>query len=124
MVGATAQAQDNRVFGTGQPEAVTELPAGEFRDSLLALPPQSRARAMATLRSTSTPAADFEFMRVDRRGGILYVDPAPDGAIESGPEEALAEPIVEADVFSLHSKPGASRVLYVDFDGHELIGTV
>ena len=124
VFGATAEAQEGRTFGIGQPEAATDLPAGEFRDSLLALSPQSRARAMAILRSTTTPAADFEFMRVDRRGGIFYVDPAPDSTIESEPDETLAEPIVEADVFSLHSKPGASRVLYVDFDGHELINTV
>ncbi len=123
VFGAVGEAQENRAFGIGQPESVTDLPAGEFRDSLLALPPQSRARAMAILRGTTTPAADFQFMRVDRRGGIFYVDPAPDGIIESEPEQTLAEPIVESDVFSLHSKPGASKVLYVDFDGHDLINT-
>lgn len=124
LFSAPALSQENRVFGVGQPASVAELPPGAFRDSLLALPPQARGRALATLRATTTPAADFQFMRVDRRGGIFYVDPAPDGEIESDPEPSLAEPIVEGDVFRLHSKPGAATVLYIDFDGHDLINTV
>jgi hypothetical protein len=119
--------QQHPVFGLGAPSAASELPAGQFRDTLLALEPQARARAMAILRAAITPAADFEFMRVDEQGGILYVDPAPeDGAGEAAEGDsgaALADPIIEADVFTLHSKPGAATVLYIDFDGHDLINT-
>jgi hypothetical protein len=123
LFAGTALSQQSRVFGIGAPSSVAELPAGAFRDSVLALSPQARGRALAILRGATTPAADFAFMRVDEGGGIFYVDPAPDGVIESESEPALAEPIVEADVFKLHSKPGASTVLYIDFDGHDLINT-
>ncbi|HSF94387.1 MAG TPA: M12 family metallo-peptidase [Thermohalobaculum sp.] len=119
----TAFSQQPQTFGIGAPSTVEELPAGAFRDSLLALTPQARGRAMQILRGTTTPAADFAFMRVDEEGGIFYVDPAPDEVEESGAEPPLSEPILEADVFKLHSKPGAATILYIDFDGHDLIDT-
>jgi len=127
FLAGTALSQQPQVFGIGQPASIDQLPAGQFRDSLRALSPQARGRALATLRGTYTPANDFAFMHVDRRGGIFYVDPAPDGADEigeTGSGPALPDAIIEADVFHLHSKPGALRTLYVDFDGHDLIGTV
>ena len=85
-----------------------ELPAGQFRDTLLSLSPRARGRALGILRRASTPAADFEFMRVDERGGIFYVDPAADEASEGGAESSPAESIAAEDVFKLHSKPNRS----------------
>ena len=62
-------------------------------------------------------------MRVDEHGFIHYVDPVIELGEENAGEPELPEGITEANVFSLHSKPGASSVLYVDFDGHDLIDT-
>jgi len=117
--------QHGQVFGPGAPASVDKLPASAFRDALLALAPQARARAMATLRLGTTPAADLAYMRVDRQGGVFYVDPAP----EQAEPEAMAAPtppteaLAETEVFKLHSKPGAAVVLYIDFDGHLLVDT-
>jgi hypothetical protein len=118
---------ERREFGLGMPENISDLPRGPFRESLEALTPSARAIALAKLQSASFPTADLEFMRVDDGGGVFYVDPEEyaegeaDAAIAN---ELLLGEITEADVFKLHSKPGASRVLYIDFDGHQLIDTV
>jgi hypothetical protein len=129
LVSGQAYAQSDtglnaRFFGLGQPATIDELPNGNFKNSIKALPPQARGRALGILRDGEFPAADFEHMRVDPQGFILYVDPLP----EAGAEEVTAYPPpsnnTALDVLKLHSKPGSPNTLYVDFDGHILQGTV
>ncbi len=118
-----AQPPDGRYFGPGEPASISELPAGDFRDALLSLAPDAQARALQVLRANAFPAADVAHMRVDSRGDVLYEDPAP--AAETGPgDPAPASAIPASEAFLLHSKPGAANVLYIDFDGHDLISTV
>ena len=124
LFASTAFSQQGRVFRTGEPAAAIDLPPGQFRDTLLALPPQARGRALGILRATTTPAQDFVDMRVDENGFIHYVDPIVELGEAGAGEPVLPEGITEANVFTLHSKLGASTVLYVDFDGHDLIDTV
>lgn len=64
---------------------------------------------------------------VDRCGELYYAEPVPPaGATDAEP---AGEPTVEAtvvplpDTFTLHSRPGAQRVIYLDFDGHSLTAT-
>ncbi|MGR9037682.1 MAG: hypothetical protein ACU83O_14015, partial [Gammaproteobacteria bacterium] len=121
---AQGQSGTKRFFGIGEPLTVEELPAGRFRDAMRALSPQARANALGILQRGIVPVADFEFMRVDKHGFIFYVDPAPDEAAESSGEPTLASGIALDNIFRLHSKPGASKTLYVDFDGHDLIDTI
>src|SRR5215218_4983704 len=65
-----------------------------------------------------------ETLTVDRQGRLHYVEPTfQAGALTTDPtlpQEALA-PL--ADTFKLHSRGGAKRILYLDFDGHLLSGT-
>lgn len=122
MVAGTATAQQGRVFGVGQPAQISDLPSGPFRAALQALSPQSRGRALSLLQGGVVPAADLAFMRVDKLGAIFYVDPtfeAEEATGETVPQAALSE----AQAFQLHSKPGAQTILYLDFDGHNLIDT-
>jgi hypothetical protein len=52
-------------------------------------------------------------------GALRAVDPARHGA------EALLAPVTALstdDVFALHSRPGSSRVIYLDFNGHTIPG--
>jgi PKD repeat protein len=65
--------------------------------------------------------------RLDPSGRMFYVDDTPpvapmDGANSSGAPaiEGLA-PLDQT--FLLHSKPGASKTIYLDFDGHLMSGT-
>jgi len=60
---------------------------------------------------------------LDRQGRLYFVEELVEYA-EGDATDTLAEaqyPL--ADTFKLHSKPGASRVIYLDFDGHTTSGT-
>ena len=63
-------------------------------------------------------------MAIDRAGRLHFTDPAPAAgtlaADVTAPEAALA-PL--ADTFKLHSRPGAKRIVFLDFDGHLISGT-
>jgi PKD repeat protein len=122
-----APAVPTRMYGAGAPFTIEELPPGQLRERLQALPPQARQRAMSWLHSFSFPAQDVEQLRVDDEGGVFYVDPgAPEAAegdtVQSAPA-ATAEALTATDVFRLHSRPGATKVVHVDFDGAVVSGT-
>lgn len=61
---------------------------------------------------------------VDRTGQLLYIEPtAPATAAPETASDAALAAADTAETFSLHSRPGSSRVLYLDFDGHMVSGT-
>lgn len=59
-------------------------------------------------------------LHVDASGRLHYVEEAPTTLAAPQPQQALA-PLT--DTFLLHSKPGASKTIYLDFNGHVLTGT-
>jgi hypothetical protein len=123
---APAEAQTKRVFGVGEPATISELPKGEFRSALEVLPPQAQNRALGLLRQGNVPIEDFVHLRVDKRGDLLFVDPDFENDLAEGEEETPIAPseITEASAFTLHSKPGATNVLYLDFDGHDVQNSI
>lgn len=122
---ANAAPPQAAAFGLGQPGDITELPPGLLRSNLENLPPAAKARALRWLQGFEFPAADAAQLRVDARGGIFYEDPTIE---QAGTVDATATPGIEqvdaSSVFLLHSKPGASRTVYLDMDGHTVSGTV
>lgn len=78
-------------------------------------------------RLNSMTVTELERLLLDDRtawvhptGRIYYVDPAPDGIVPRTPERA---PYPYDQTFQLHSRPGASRTIYIDFDGQTVSGT-
>lgn len=61
-----------------------------------------------------------ETLHVDDTDNLLYIDDATEQAqiIENNAPTAAAAPYDYSQTFRLHSRPGASRVIYLDFDGH------
>ncbi len=60
-------------------------------------------------------------LAVDQAGRLLFTDGAPDFApLPDGTAPAAVIPTTSA--FSLHSRPGASRTVYLDFNGHTMSG--
>ncbi|HLA85580.1 MAG TPA: clostripain-related cysteine peptidase, partial [Thermoguttaceae bacterium] len=64
----------------------------------------------------------------DADGGVIVVDPPYDperflGEGEKAADSRLA-PYPREETFLLHSNPGASKVIYLDFDGHTTTGTL
>ena len=65
---------------------------------------------------------------VDETGKLLFIDqfpPVPEeaGAIDDSGSVLDPGPYPLADTFKLHSKPGAQRVIYLDFNGHTTTGS-
>jgi PKD repeat protein len=78
-------------------------------------------------------------LRVDASGKLLYVDHPADpqtdvlagntvtasnaGTATGSTSVPIATTTALANAFTLHSKPGASKTIYLDFDGHSAQGT-
>ncbi len=62
-------------------------------------------------------------LAVDPRGRLLYTDLLPQGGLPLMQGSGDTSPAPLADTFKLHSKPGSSRILHLDFDGHVITGT-
>ena len=61
-------------------------------------------------------------LKVDSTDSLLYVEPTVVAGVPA-PATPLSTTIPDGDTFLLHSKPGANRVIFLDFDGHLLSGT-
>lgn len=110
-------------------------PAGGGRERVLPEPARGES-AIAALgaslnavaaQNRKSPAALKELLRsddtvwVDPSGQLLVKDTElPDAAAAPAPE---AGPYPNDQTFGLHSKPGAPRTIFLDFDGHTVSGT-
>jgi len=60
---------------------------------------------------------------IDQQGHLLYVEQFPEPA-ESEPTDYFQEtPFPLSETFTLNSRPGSKRVIYLDFNGHQTSGT-
>lgn len=112
-------------FGLSAPFRIEDLPPGHVRNQLQNLPPQARQKAMAWLHKFPFTDQDLEYLQIDNEGGVLYSDTyLPDEATADASSTSLQpEAITATDAFALHSKPGVSNVIYLDFNGHDISGT-
>lgn len=123
LAASTFAVPSPRAYGVGHPFELRDLPFGDFRDRLESLPEPARNKAMAWLHRFSFTEQDLGYLRVDDAGGVFYADtylPEDTGTEESGGSEPGTSEVApsHSEVFSLHSRPGASNILYLDFDGH------
>jgi hypothetical protein len=101
-----------------------------LRSRLESLPPQASAKALRWLQDFSFPEADLDTIEVDAEGGVFYGDtllPDPEkmeASASAGPTLPADAPVATLDdAFLLHSRPGSSNVVFIDFDGAVLTGT-
>ena len=107
-------------------QRLKQLPQGhKLRANFEQLTPQAKLRAENWLNQLDKlPREDFNTIELDKKGGVFYVENViseASTAVENAPE---IQEITLADVFTLHSKPGASKVVHLDFDGHNITGTI
>lgn len=83
--------------------------------------PAAAAKAGASLAEWQRVAKD-QTAWLDRNGQLFFVDPVADAPAAA---TAVAEPapLPNSQTFLLNSKPGSSRVVYLDFDGQTVSGT-
>ncbi|MFT6914910.1 MAG: hypothetical protein ACJAWL_001209 [Motiliproteus sp.] len=113
----------SRILGLSAPFTLEELPAGRIRQRLERLPTRARQRALAWLHRFDFTERDLEQLQVDQDGGIFYADTHTPAPVANEPAAPAIELGAADDPFTLHSHPGAARVLFLDFDGHALSGT-
>lgn len=115
-----------RAFSAGNPFTVDDLPPGLLKNQLKTLPDTARENALRWLHSIHFHENDTPFMQADEDGAIFFVDsvlPDTTQTMETSVVDTGDSEITVNEVFSLHSKPGASKVIHLDFDGHTLSGT-
>lgn len=118
--------EHGRVYGSGHPFRLNELPKSHLADKLNTLSSNKREKAKAWLDKVQFHDHDLPYMRADDEGGIYIADPiAPDATVSGALRSTTlaAEVPAGVDVFKLHSNPGAVNVVYLDFDGHVIVGT-
>jgi chitodextrinase len=124
IVVAQGKSADNhgRSYGVGQPKTIQDLPPGQLRKELEGLPAKARGNALGWLQNFSFPAEDVGSLRVNTDGAIYYVEPVAPGTIDPASTEptAINAAMDESQVFQLHSRPGSSNVVFLDFDGHTI----
>jgi hypothetical protein len=110
-----------KVYGSGSPKSSSSLPAGDFRSSIDALSTGEQKRALQWLQSVEFTQQDLPYMRVDSQGGIYYADTFSGGKSKktaAGKDTASGLKAVTAkNVLKLHSRRGADKIIFVDFDG-------
>ena len=119
-----------QVFGAGgKAVSIDDVPAGRFRDELLALPGAIQRKALDLLGSMQIPFNDVASLHVDVNGMLLYSCPGTEqgslpaaSAADSFPVAAAAAVPISAPPV-LHSKAGAANIIYLDFNGFQLSGT-
>jgi len=70
---------DGRVFGRGHTFVVADLPRGPLKTGLESLPADLKGKALTTLNDMRFRPSEVTegVIRVDSRGDVLFVDPAP-----------------------------------------------
>ena len=130
MVVALAPSAASAGRGTAQASQAAEAaagpaPRGQAAIDRLAgrLPNVARENGLSTAGLRALFLSD-NALSVDDAGQLFYADVAYGELASPESEGATAEaPPTTDPVFSLHSRPGADQVIYLDFDGHTTTGT-
>lgn len=150
---ALAEEFPRKMFGKGNPFRAEELPPGKLKTNLQALDPQAKEKAMKWLHTFDFDQSDAaKHLRVDNGGGIFIVCPDDHGDCEGHshgpatpetkhdsssatgntveePEQSTEPPPIEYASVAVnsppayHSRPGATRRIYLDFNGGIVSGT-
>ena len=131
-------ARPHGLLGGGEPVRLDAIPSGTpLRESLERLTPAVLARALNALSQLTFNALDADSLRADFTGAIYASCPAPrllpssaNTAADSAATSATAStPVMSAASLPIatpplfHSRPGATKIIYLDFNGHVVTGT-
>ena len=109
-------------------QRLQQLPPGhQLQSAFDRLPPQAKARAENWLNAMDNiPQLDFNHIKLDKEGGVFYVDPAlGEGVVQGKTTTSTSNlKVTASDIFTLHSKPGAAKTVHLDFEGHMITGTI
>ena len=125
------------IFGESGPVTLDEIPSGRFRDQLLVVSDVARARALTALGALRVPISNLASLHVDAEGNLFFACPhsplarydeaaflpASGPTANSAASNEFTVSVPNSTPPVRHSRPGASRVIYLDFNGHVVTGT-
>ena len=113
----------------GPPElplvAIPRIVRGDAAVSALAdrLPGVARHYGLTAERLSDLLRRDHD-LNVDTRGRLLFAESyLPEPVVLPGPGDDQPALVPYSETFLLHSRPGATRKIFLDFDGHTTSGT-
>ncbi|MDF2181871.1 Ig-like domain-containing protein [Neptuniibacter sp. CAU 1671] len=109
-------------FAAGFAGDVEQLPPGRLKSQIEKLPAAAQQQALEWLARFEIPTEDYEYLRADPEGGIYYADTEVPAEAPVASEASTVVASAPEQVFKLHSRPGASKVVFLDFDGHVISG--
>ncbi|HLP80050.1 MAG TPA: PKD domain-containing protein [Acidobacteriota bacterium] len=99
-----------------------DMAASEAAEYLSTAAPELAAWYGMTPTELKTKLKSEKYLRSDKAGRLYYSDnfPSAQGAYSnlSNSEKYLAPSHPLSETFMLHSRPGSSKTIYLDFDGH------
>ncbi len=113
-------------FGIGSPRSSNELPAGNFRKNIESLPTATQRAALQWLQSFEFTKHDLPYMRIDPQGAVFYADSFESkgsGKTDSAAAVSGSSAITAKNVYKLHSRPGSTKTIFIDFNGGALSKT-
>ena len=133
ILSVSAAPASSRMLGGAQRSfSINDLPNSALRAQLESLPAPAQTRAAEWLQTFEFPPEDVSELHVDHEGGVLYTCEFP--AVENS--DAIPEPLPLADPSAapipvvpfpdsskFHSRPGSTNIIFLDFDGHVVVGT-
>ncbi len=120
-----AKDKDAKHFGKNSAFLIDDLPPGKIKSKLKALHGKKHRKAMKQLHSFSFREHDLKHMEIDDQGDVLFADSFEMTELIDPLDESTGQVIAFSvtDTFKLHSKPGASNIIYIDVNGHKISGT-
>lgn len=115
----------NRSFGKNHPFEIKDLPPSALTEGLKNLSASDRGKAKSWLNKMQFHSRDVPYLRVDKNGAIFYADPSVPYAVLNQYRRGSSLRLLPGgtDVFKLHSKLGATNVVYLDFNGELITNT-
>lgn len=118
----SATKHETKHYGLHSPFQIQDLAEGTIKEKLTNLPRAKKQKALDHLHKIDFTDEDLKYLQIDNEGGVLYADSfLPASGVTAPAQQAMV--ISATDAFTLHSKPGAAKVIYLDFDGHVITGT-
>ena len=125
------------IYGESGPVTLEDIPSGRFRDQLLVVSDVARARALTALGALRVPISNLASLHVDAEGNLFFACPqsplahydeaaflpASGPTANSAASNEFTVSVPNSTPPVRHSRPGASRVIYLDFNGHVVTGT-
>ena len=136
-------AADKQARTVGKLLTLDEVPESPLRSSLMKLSDDALQKALHKLSTLEAPLQDANSLRADMRGGVYYVcsfqtdssSNLPHDHVEKADHsiqerEGGADGVVVMASVPIssppirHSNPGATKVLFLDFNGHDITDTI